>query len=144
MHQRKLRDILEKQDLLHVNSATNVATATKQMVERNVAAILIIDDGELKGIFTERDALRRIVAGERDPAVTSIGDVMTTKVVSLTGDRIGFEAVRLMDEMHVRHIVVTDLPGIGYGIASMRDFAYTELATFEKEIDFEQHVWGAI
>lgn len=144
MHHRKLCDILKHQNLLYVSSATNVAIATKQMVERNVAAILIIDDGKLKGIFTERDALRRIIVDQRNPAVTLIGDVMTTKIVSLTGDRIGFEAVRLMDEMHVRHIVVTELPGIGYGIASMRDFAHTELATFEKEIDFEKHVWDAI
>lgn len=144
MHHRKLRDILKNQHLLHVSSATTVADATKQMVERNVAAILVIDDAQLKGIFTERDALRRIVAKQRDPAETSIGDVMTRKVVSLTGDRIGFEAVRLMDEMHVRHIAVTDLPGVGFGIVSIRDFAYTELATFEKEIDFERHVWSAI
>lgn len=144
MHHRKLSDVVKNQNVLYVSSATNVVAATRQMVERNVAALLIIDKGVLKGIFTERDALRRIIAVERDPAKTRIDEVMTTDIITLPGERLSFEAVRLMDEFRIRHIVVTDVPGVGYGIVSIRDFAGMELATYEKEIAFEHHVWTAI
>ncbi len=144
VHHRKLSDVVKNQNVLYVNSTSNVVTATRQMVERNVAALLIIDEGVLKGIFTERDALRRIIAVERDPAKTRISEVMTTEIITLPGERLSFEAVRLMDEFRIRHVVVTDLPGIGFGIVSIRDFAGIELASFEKEIAFEHHVWSAI
>ena len=82
MHHRKLGDIIAGQSVLHVDSATTVVDAAKRMSENNVAAILIIDDGELAGIFTERDLLRRVVAVSRDPKKTTLAEVMSNKVIS--------------------------------------------------------------
>lgn len=144
MHQRKLGEIVAGQELLSVDSATLVVEAAKRMMARNVAALLIIDDGELTGIFTERDMLRRVVAVGRDPSTTAIGDVMTNGVISLSAERIGFEAVALMQEHGMRHVAVTDVPDTKYGIVSIRDFALSELSAFAKEIEFEEKVWTSI
>lgn len=144
MHQRKLGEIVADQDLLSVDSTTPVVDAAKQMMARNVAALLIIDDGELTGIFTERDMLRRVVAVGRDPSNTTIGDVMTHGVISLSAERIGFEAVALMQEHGMRHVAVTGVEGKNYGIVSIRDFALSELSAFAKEIEFEEKVWTSI
>ena len=101
MHHRKLRQIVADQDLLHVESTTYIDKVAKLMTARNVAAVLVIDDNELKGIFTERDLLRRVVAGGLNPADTLIRDVMSGSVVTLDADNLGFEAVALMIELSI-------------------------------------------
>lgn len=144
MQHRKLVDVLRDQDLLYVDSATSVKAAAEKMATRNVAALLIIDNEKMSGIFTERDLLRRVVVAGLDPVKTPIGDVMTKDMITLDGQRLGFEAVRLMSEMNIRHLVVTGLDGGGCGIVSTRDFPHVELATFEREIEKEQHIWTSI
>jgi signal-transduction protein with cAMP-binding, CBS, and nucleotidyltransferase domain len=144
MHHRKLREIVAGQDLLHVEGTVYVDMVAKLMAERNVAAVLVIDDGNLSGIFTERDLLRRVVAAGLVPADTAIRDVMSTSVVCLEADNLGFEAVALMIELSIRHVVVSGLDDGGFGIVSIRDFALSELSTFEKEIEFEKQVWSSI
>lgn len=145
MHKRKLSEILQQQDLLHVTSKDRVVDVAKRMASRNVAAVLIVDGGALAGIFTERDMLRRVVADGRDPTETAVADVMTETIISLDAERLGFEAVALMREYAIRHVAVTGLPNrLGFGIVSIRDFALSELSTFAKEIEFEEKVWTSI
>lgn len=144
MHHRKLREIVAGQDLVHVEGTVHVVSVAKLMTERNVAAVLVIDDGTLSGIFTERDLLRRVVAAGRNPADTAIRDVLTSSVVSLDANCLGFEAVALMIDLGIRHVVVSGLDEGRYGIVSIRDFALRELSTFEKEIEFEKQVWSSI
>lgn len=144
MHHRKLQDIVAGQNLLHVTGETDIVSVSKLMAERNVAALLAIEDGTLKGIFTERDLLRRVVAVGLNPAKTKLSDVMTTEIVTLDANRLGFEAAALMIEHGIRHVVVSGLPDQGYGIVSIRDFAHGEMSGFEKEIEFEKKVWSSI
>lgn len=139
-----LQDMLSGQRLLFVTPTTSVHTAACRMADRNVAAVLVIDNGKLWGIFTERDLLRRVVAEGRDPATTQIADVMSTDIVSIGAGRTGFEAYRLMHEFGVRHVVVdglNDPDGVGYGVVSIRDFRFGELRAFDSELDFEDRVW---
>lgn len=144
MHHRKLVDVLRGQELQYVDSATSVQAAAEKMAASNVAALLIMDNGQLSGIFTERDLLRRVVVAGLNPVKTPIGTVMTKDMVTLDGERLGFEAVRLMTEMNIRHLAVTGLGGNGYGIVSTRDFPHVEMATFQREIEREQHIWTSI
>ncbi len=144
MHHRKLKEIVAGQQLLQVSSKTLVIDVAKRMTDRNVAAVLVIDDEDMVGIFTERDLLRRVVAHGRAPNKTKIADVMTKHITALDGERLGFEAVALMIELNIRHVAVTGLRDTGYGIVSIRDFALSELSTFERELQFEQEVWSSI
>ncbi len=141
MPHRTLGAILQNQELLHTTPDTSVQAAALKMAERNVAAILIIEDAELLGIFTERDLLRRVVAKGLNPLETPVGGVMTSDVVTLHVNATGFEAVRMMREQGVRHIVVSGLNETGYAVASIRDFLSSELANFDREIEFEHRLW---
>ncbi len=143
MPRRKLIDIVGDQELLFTTPDAPVREVAKQMAARHVAAILVVEDGVLKGVFTERDLLQRVVAVGLDTVNTSISQVMTPDPISLDAQRSGFEAVRTMNEEGIRHIVVTGLTG-GYGVVSMRDFLGSEMADFEKEMDFESGVWENI
>ncbi len=144
MPRRKLIDIVGDQELLFTAPDVPVQEVAKQMAARHVAAILVVEDGVLKGVFTERDLLQRVVAAGLDTVNTSIGQVMTPDPISLDAGRSGFEAVRTMNEEGIRHIVVTGLAGGGYGVVSMRDFLGSEMADFEKAIDFQSGVWEKI
>ena len=143
MPRRRLVDIVGDQELLSTAPDAPVQDAAERMAARHVAAILVVEDGALKGIFTERDLLQRVVAAGLDPGETSIAQVMTPDPISLDGRRPGFEAMRTMKEEGIRHIVVTGLAD-GYGVVSMRDFLSGEVADFEKAMDFQSHVWEDI
>ncbi len=143
MPKRKLIDIVGDQELLYTAPDAPVQEAVEQMAARHVAAILVVEAGALKGVFTERDLLQRVVAAGLDTVNTTISQVMTPDPISLDARQSGFEAVRTMYEEGIRHIVVTGLAG-GYGVVSMRDFLGSELADFEKAMDFQSHVWEDI
>ncbi len=143
MPNRKLIDIVGDQELLFTAPDAPVQEAAEQMAARHVAAILVVEDGALKCIFTERDLLQRVVAPGLDTVNTLISQVMTPDPISLDARRSGFEAMRTMYDKGTRHIVVTGL-GDGYGVVSMRDFLSSEVADFEKAMDFQSRVWEDI
>ncbi len=143
MPRRKLIDIVGDQDLVFTTPDASVREVAEQMTAHHVAAILVVEDSVLKGVFTERDLLQRVVAAGLDTVNTSMNQVMTPDPISLDARQTGFEAVRTMYEEGVRHIVVTGLTG-GYGVVSMRDFLGSEMADYEKEIEFQSHIWEDI
>jgi len=144
MPHRRLKEIVAGQDLLYVGPSATVREAADRMRERHVGAALVIDEGVLRGIFTERDLLQRVVASGYDPETTFVAQVMSHDPHSLDGDRQGIEAMRIMREEGIQHVAVTGLAGIGYGVISMRDFLGTEVAAFEKEFEFEERVWQEV
>jgi len=88
---------------------TSVMDAAQQMHARHVRAVLVIDgDANLVGIFTERDAISRVLATGRDPVATKLADVMTNNPETITPQQTAAEVLRLMKELHVRHLPVVD------------------------------------
>jgi CBS domain-containing protein len=143
MRDRKIRDIVARQRLLTVRPDETVREAARKMVERNVAAALVVDaDGRLAGIFTERDMLRRVVAEGRDPDRTEIAKAMTAKPHVVTPDATGLEAMRVMQERHVRHLPVA-ADGRALGIVSIRDFLGVEVDEVRREQESRERLWEA-
>ena len=87
MPQRPVRSILGSQSPVTANGEMSVAQAARLMKERRVGAVLVMNEGRLAGIFTERDALFRVIAEGRDPAKTGLQDVMTANPRTITPDR---------------------------------------------------------
>ena len=82
---------------LMLPSTATLVQAARNMVDRNVSAILVTEgDAEIVGIFTTRDAVTRVLAKGRDPNRTTLADVMTYLPVIMTPDA-AIEAVRLME-----------------------------------------------
>ena len=75
--QRTIRMIIEGQELVSATVHTTVLEAAQLMKQRKVGAVLVIEEGRLVGIFTERDALFRVVADGRDANDTLVSEVMT-------------------------------------------------------------------
>ena len=143
MRLRKIRDIVAHQRLLTVRPDETVREAARKMVERNVAAALVVDaQGRLAGIFTERDMLRRVVADGRDPDRTEVAKAMTANPHVVAPDATGLEAVRVMQERHVRHLPVA-ADGRAVGIVSIRDFLGVEVDEVRREQESRERLWEA-
>ena len=91
-----------------------VLEGLKVMLEKNISALLIIDDGELQGIFTERDYARKIILKGRSSKSSTIGEVMTKTIITVSPDHSIEECMQIMTEKHIRHLpVVADNEVIG-------------------------------
>ena len=111
-------------ELITVPASATVAEAVAVMAEREVGAVLIMnEDGLVSGIFTERDVVVRVVRSGRNPATTPISMVMTRDVTFVTPGTTIEAALSLMYVKRFRHLLVIDGPKV-HGLLSLRDLAY--------------------
>lgn len=108
-----------------------------RMVEHNVGAICVVQGGELLGIFTERDYLRRIALQGRASKTTEVQEVMTADVIFATPDHTMDECLTMMTEKKCRHLPVLR-DGHLAGIISIGDCVKARLETTEAHVDVLQ------
>src|SRR5215218_8497947 len=90
------------------------------MVDENVGAVLVTHDGEISGIFTERDYLRRIAVEGRTSRETQVREVMSSPVVVVTPETSVDEAMAIMSDRKIRHVPVVEAGEIA-GMISIGD-----------------------
>ena len=105
-----------------VETSATVADAARQMRDGDVGAVVVVDDGKVAGIITDRDIAVRVVAEGLDPDATGVGEVGTMDPVTLTVDQTVDDAIRLVREQDVRRIIVVQ-DGRPAGIVSLGDLA---------------------
>lgn len=91
-----------------ISRTATVSEAVREMNEKGVGSLLVIDGRHPVGIFTERDVLRRIVDADRDPALTRVGEVMTRDLAAIEPSWHVEDAMRLMTERRLRHLPVME------------------------------------
>lgn len=112
-----------------------VLEAARVMNERGIGGILVTQGRHLVGVFTERDVLRRIVAEERDPATTTLADVMTTSVISCTRETSLEECSAVMTTRRIRHLPVIDETGV-CGVVTSGDLMAFQVADQQATIEY--------
>jgi CBS domain-containing protein len=105
-------------DLLSVETSVSIMEVAQQMVDRNVGAVLVLDDGRLAGILTERDVLRAVARGLAD--TTRVGDCMTAHPETIAPDDTTEHAAVLMLHGGFRHLPVVEGENL-VGVISIRD-----------------------
>ncbi|MGQ0837225.1 CBS domain-containing protein [Actinokineospora sp.] len=115
----KIGDLLAS-DTISVAPADSLRAAARTMVEARVGSAVVLADGVLAGIVTERDVLRA-VAEALDPDDTETAAVMTREVVTIGADWEVYEAAAEMAARRIRHLVVTDDTTRVLGVVSVRD-----------------------
>ena len=125
-----------------VGLGANVADAIRTMLNQHVGAVAIVDgERRVAGIFTERDVLRKLSLSGRDPATTSVREMMTTPVEMATLSTSAGEAMATMVERHYRHLPVADDDGRLLGILSIRNLLEWRIDDLTQELDsLEQYV----
>lgn len=128
-----LKDILQGRDLFSAGPDQTVAEVAARMAAWNVGAIPVIETGQLRGVFSERDLLKRVVVAGRDPQRTLVGDVMSTSITKAAEDTTAEEAMELMHRCGCRHLPVLRSTEV-VGFVSMRDLMLDELDRKTEEI----------
>ena len=100
-----------------------VLDAIRLMAEKDISAVIVAEGGTLVGIFTERDYIRKIVLHNKSSAETSVGDVMTLRVLYVQPEQTLDECMALMSEKHIRHLPVME-NGKLIGMISIRDIIH--------------------
>jgi CBS domain-containing protein len=133
MTHRTIRSIIEQQDLVTAPGDTTVIAAARLMKEHHVGALMVVEQGQLAGVFTERDALFRVIAEGRDVQGTQVADVMTRNPQTIHPDKPFADALHVMYEGGFRHVPVVE-DGRPVGMISARDALGPELEDFIYEL----------
>lgn len=142
---RKCREIMTK----NVRTATAGATLREvalMMLEGDMGAVPVVENGKLIGIVTDRDIVVRAIA-KGSSADVAIADAMTTELFTVAPDDFVFEAIRLMGDKQVRRVPVVDPEGSLVGIIAMADVALEtederEIAETLEEISSGSSFWS--
>lgn len=129
MFGQPVRTVMEREKLLTASPETTVSKAAKLMAHRKVGAVMVVADQKLVGIFTERDAVFRVIARGRDPRATPLSDVMTIAPQTVDPDKSFGYAMLIMHENGFRHVPVLE-DGKLVGIVSARNALDPDLDEF--------------
>ncbi len=141
MFDRLVQDVMETRRAVRLPPQTTVRAAAERMAGNTTGAVMVVDADRLVGIFTERDALFRVIAQGLDPACTLLSQVMTQDPRTVgPRDSYGYALV-LMQEGGFRHAPVID-GGKAIGIVSSRNAMDPDLEDFVAEAKRREHLRG--
>jgi CBS domain-containing protein len=128
-----VRDIVLDRVLFHVEENQTVAEVARKMAGFHVGAIIVLQDGQLRGVFSERDIMLRVVLQQLDPETTPVRDVMSTHLSTIEESATMEEALEAMHNHNCRHLPVTRA-GEVVAFLSMRDVMDYQLARQTEEL----------
>jgi CBS domain-containing protein len=105
-----------------IEANATLADAAREMRDGDVGSLIVVDNGSVAGIVTDRDIVVRAIADGKDPGSTRVGDVATMNPTTLTVDQSVEDAIRVMREQDIRRIPVVQ-DGRPAGIVSLGDLA---------------------
>ncbi len=105
-----------------VTPDASLADAARHMDEGDVGAVVMVEEGAVAGIITDRDIVVRAIAKGRDPQSTTVGDVATRSTITAAPDQSARDAAQLMRDNDIRRLVVVQ-GGRPVGIVSLGDLA---------------------
>lgn len=132
-----VRDLLNKKghDVATVERDATVFDAIRLMNERRIGAVVVMQDGRIAGIFTERDVMNRVAGAERDPKTTKVHEVMTDKVAFCVQNTTIDACRSVMTRHKLRHLPVVE-GGKLVGMVSSGDILAQELQESEETIKY--------
>src|SRR6476659_7959864 len=124
---RKVRDIMSAAPVC-MAPGESLSAAARAMKQQGIGTVLVLTDGTLTGLVTDRDITVRVLAENRDPRTTPIGDICSSELVVLGPDDDVAQATRLVRERAVRRIPVLQ-DGTPVGVVSIADLAMAQDTT---------------
>ena len=119
-----------------------VLDALRQMAERHVGALLVMEGDELVGVVSERDYARKVILLGRSSADTSVAQIMSTPVITVRPDDTVHDCMSLMTEKRVRHLAVV-ADGEVIGVVSIGDLVKAVIEEQQHQIeDLERFIHG--
>jgi CBS domain-containing protein len=139
MSTRSIRDVIAHRQPVTVARHTSVRKATRLMTQHETDVVLVVDGGELVGIFDARDVVRRVLAIGANADRATVAEVMTSDPVRLSSDAPLNHALHLMHEGGFQHVPIVD-EGRVVGVISARDALGRAATEFEDELKARQGI----
>lgn len=139
MFSQRVKTVMERKKFLTAKPQTTVGEAARLMAGKNVGAVLVVEDERLVGVFTERDAVFRVIAAGRDAQATRLAEVMTASPQTITPDKSYGYALLMMHENGFRHVPVIE-NGKPIGIVSSRNALDPDMEEFVSEAQRRKHI----
>jgi CBS domain-containing protein len=114
---------------------SSVMDAVAVMARARVGAVAVVEMAQLRGIFTERDLMLRVVQQRRDPGLTKVRDVMTSPVATAYDKTPAADAMTLMLDRHLRHLPIIGDGGQLLGMLSIRDLLNDKVEDLKRELN---------
>jgi CBS domain-containing protein len=134
---KTVQQLLESKrySVVSVTSSSTVLDALKVMAEKEIGAVVVIDNEHLAGIFSERDYARKVVLQGKSSKETPVREIMTEKVVCVRPEQTVEDCMGLMTDRRIRHLPVLDHKKV-IGVVSIGDIVKEMLS--EKEFVIRQ------
>ncbi|WP_026897827.1 CBS domain-containing protein [Daejeonella oryzae] len=120
--------------IFSVNGNTSVFESLELMMEKNISALLIIENDKLEGIFTERDYARKIILKGKTSRETEIKEIMSSDIITITPDDTIDHCMKVMTEKHIRHLPVLQNDKV-IGMVSIGDLVRFVIEDQKKTIE---------
>ncbi len=127
-----LREIVKDRRVYSIDAGKSVLEAARYMMEHNIGALPVLRNGELAGIFSERDIMNRVVAVGRTPGSTAVAEVMSANPRTVPADETVEECLFIMREFGFRHLPIVEGKELK-GLVSLRDILMRQAAEHERE-----------
>src|SRR5687768_10020705 len=142
-----VRDVLavKGNQVQSVGPSARVLDAIRTMNQHKIGALLVMHEGQVVGIFTERDVLRRVIGEERLPSHVTVGEVMTEDLICVGPDADLDEVSTIMKNRKIRHLPVCDDEGTLHGMISIGDLNALHASNQEAQIHFlSEYIYGRV
>jgi len=139
-----IKELLKKKsgDIWSISPQASVYQALELMAQKEVGALLVIENGKLVGIFSERDYARKIILKGKASKETAVSELMTTSVYYVTPDNTLEEAMALMTSKHIRHLPIMNQGKLS-GLVTLGDVVKKIISEQKLTIDeLENYVTG--
>jgi CBS domain-containing protein len=136
MAMRTVRHLLEAKapEVFAIGPDAPVIDAIRLMAEKRIGAVVVMQEGRLVGILSERDYARKIVLQGRSSADTPVRDIMTAQVVSVGLDDTAERCMQIVTERRIRHLPVLDGDAV-LGVVSIGDLVKAVIEDQQLELD---------
>lgn len=132
-----VRDLLARKsgEVISIAPSDSALHAAQVMNQHGIGGLVVMEHGGLKGVFTERDILRRVVAAGKDPGSTKVSEVMTAPVITCLPETSVEECGAIMSGKRIRHLPVTDDRGL-VGLVTSGDLLAFQVAEQSATIQY--------
>lgn len=144
MPRRMIGDVIDGRPIIAGNKEMSVRAACCLMAEKKIGALLVLEGGQIVGIFTERDVLNKVLAGRLDPDATVLAEVMVHDPQTIRSDKPLEFALYMMAEGGFRHVPVIDADGVPVGMVSARDALGQDMIDLERDMKRLEEIESSI
>lgn len=144
MPKRLIGSLIQGRTLISTTKDVSVRDACRLMENHRIGALLVLEGQKISGIFTERDALNKVLAKSLDPDTTPVAAVMVADPQTIRADKPLAYALHMMAEGGFRHVPVVSDDGSALGMVSARDALGQDMVELERDMRRLEALEGSI